>query len=49
MPELTAWPDLPRAGSLAPGDAVNGGSSVVQAVAEGKRAAAAIEEDLCAS
>ena len=29
------------------GDAVNGGSSVVQAVAEGKRAAAAIEEDLC--
>jgi glutamate synthase (NADPH/NADH) small chain len=31
------------------GDAVNGGSSVVQAVAEGKRAARAIEEDLCAS
>lgn len=29
------------------GDAVNGGSSVVQAVADGKRAAAAIEEDLC--
>ena len=29
------------------GDAVNGGSSVVQAVADGKRAARAIEEDLC--
>lgn len=29
------------------GDAVNGGSSVVQAVAEGKRAAIAIAEDLC--
>jgi glutamate synthase (NADPH/NADH) small chain len=29
------------------GDAVNGGSSVVQAVAEGKRAARAIEEALC--
>lgn len=34
-------------GVYAGGDAVNGGSSVVQAVAEGKRAAAAIEEDLC--
>jgi len=31
------------------GDAVNGGSSVVQAVAEGKRAARAIEEALCVS
>lgn len=31
------------------GDAVNGGSSVVQAVAEGKRAARAIEEALCPS
>ena len=29
------------------GDAVNGGASVVQAVAEGRRAARAIEEDLC--
>ena len=29
------------------GDAVNGGSSVVQAVADGKRAARAIEEALC--
>jgi glutamate synthase (NADPH/NADH) small chain len=29
------------------GDAVNGGASVVQAVAEGRRAAVAIEEDLC--
>lgn len=29
------------------GDAVNGGTSVVQAVAEGRRAALAIEEDLC--
>jgi dihydropyrimidine dehydrogenase (NAD+) subunit PreT len=29
------------------GDAVNGGASVVQAVADGKRAAHAIEEDLC--
>jgi glutamate synthase (NADPH/NADH) small chain len=31
------------------GDAVNGGSSVVQAVADGKRAARAIEEALCPS
>jgi glutamate synthase (NADPH/NADH) small chain len=31
------------------GDAVNGGSSVVQAVAEGKRAARALEEALCPS
>jgi glutamate synthase (NADPH/NADH) small chain len=31
------------------GDAINGGSSVVQAVAEGKRAARAIEEALCLS
>jgi glutamate synthase (NADPH/NADH) small chain len=31
------------------GDVVNGGASVVQAVAEGKRAARAIEEALCAS
>jgi dihydropyrimidine dehydrogenase (NAD+) subunit PreT len=29
------------------GDAVNGGASVVQAVAEGRRAARAIEDDLC--
>ena len=29
------------------GDAVNGGASVVQAVADGRRAAQAIEEDLC--
>jgi len=29
------------------GDAINGGASVVQAVAEGRRAALAIEEDLC--
>jgi len=29
------------------GDAVNGGASVVDAVAEGRRAALAIEEDLC--
>ena len=34
---------------FAGGDAVNGGSSVVQAVAEGKRAARAIEEALCPS
>ncbi len=31
------------------GDVVNGGASVVQAVAEGRRAARAIEEDLCAT
>ena len=31
------------------GDATNGGASVVQAVAEGKRAARAIEEALCAT
>ena len=36
---------LPRI--YAGGDAVNGGTSVVQAVAEGRRAARAIEEDLC--
>ena len=35
--------------SIAGGDAVNGGASVVQAVAEGKRAARAIEEALCPS
>lgn len=34
---------------FAGGDAVNGGASVVQAVAEGKRAARAIEEALCPS
>jgi dihydropyrimidine dehydrogenase (NAD+) subunit PreT len=31
------------------GDAINGGASVVQAVADGKRAARAIEEALCAT
>ena len=31
------------------GDATNGGASVVQAVADGKRAARAIEEALCAT
>jgi dihydropyrimidine dehydrogenase (NAD+) subunit PreT len=34
---------------FAGGDAVNGGASVVQAVADGKRAARAIEEALCAT
>jgi glutamate synthase (NADPH/NADH) small chain len=36
-----------RRGVYAGGDAVNGGSSVVQAVAEGRCAARTIEEDLC--
>jgi NADPH-dependent glutamate synthase beta subunit-like oxidoreductase len=31
------------------GNVVNGGAGVVQAVADGKRAARAIEEALCAS
>ncbi|HZQ80933.1 MAG TPA: FAD-dependent oxidoreductase [Gaiellaceae bacterium] len=48
---IVADPRTGRAGPFvyAGGDAVNGGSSVVQAVAEGKRAARAIEEALCAS
>jgi dihydropyrimidine dehydrogenase (NAD+) subunit PreT len=45
--ELEEW--LRRPGVFAGGDAVNGGASVVQAVAEGARAARAIEEALCAS
>jgi glutamate synthase (NADPH/NADH) small chain len=49
---LVVDPQTGRAGStlvFAGGDAVNGGSSVVQAVAEGKRAACAIEAALCPS
>jgi glutamate synthase (NADPH/NADH) small chain len=45
-------PETGRTSALtvyAGGDATNGGSSVVQAVADGKRAARAIEESLCAS
>jgi glutamate synthase (NADPH/NADH) small chain len=48
--ELAAWTDeLTRAGipTFQGGDAVNGGMSVVQAVADGKAAARAIEELLC--
>jgi glutamate synthase (NADPH/NADH) small chain len=50
--ELAAWTDeLARAGIpvYQGGDAVNGGKSVVQAVADGKAAARAIEEALCAT
>jgi glutamate synthase (NADPH/NADH) small chain len=54
QPELLEWgidiDDLGRTSLVhvyAGGDAVNGGASVVQAVAEGRRAARAIEEDLC--
>jgi glutamate synthase (NADPH/NADH) small chain len=49
---LVVDPETGRSGQalvFAGGDAVNGGSSVVQAVAEGKRAARAIEEALCPS
>ena len=49
---FAGWVEAERArGAVveAGGDAVNGGASVVQAVAEGKRAARAIEEALCAS
>ena len=45
--ECTGRTSVPRI--FAGGDAVNGGASVVQAVAEGKRAARAIEEALCPS
>jgi NADPH-dependent glutamate synthase beta subunit-like oxidoreductase len=51
--ELVVEPATGRTGNplvFAGGDAVSGGASVVQAVAEGKRAARAIEEAvLCAS
>jgi glutamate synthase (NADPH/NADH) small chain len=54
QPELLEWGiDLDESGRTslphvyAGGDVVNGGASVVQAVAEGRRAARAIEEDLC--
>jgi glutamate synthase (NADPH/NADH) small chain len=48
--ELADWLELLRSRGVvvdAGGDAVNGGASVVQAVADGKRAARAIEEALC--
>ena len=45
--KTTGQTSVPRV--YAGGDAVNRGSSVVQAVAEGKRAAVAIEEALCRS
>jgi dihydropyrimidine dehydrogenase (NAD+) subunit PreT len=55
-PELVEWGvDIDDSGRTnlahvyAGGDVVNGGASVVQAVAEGRRAARAIEEDLCAT
>jgi NADPH-dependent glutamate synthase beta subunit-like oxidoreductase len=55
-PELVDWGiDIDDSGRTnlayvyAGGDVVNGGASVVQAVAEGRRAARAIEEDLCAT
>jgi glutamate synthase (NADPH/NADH) small chain len=50
-PELGDWPSVGNAALrvFVGGDAVNGGASVVQAVAEGKRAARAIEEELCGS
>jgi dihydropyrimidine dehydrogenase (NAD+) subunit PreT len=50
--ELVVDPATGRTGHpfvFAGGDAVSGGASVVQAVAEGKRAARAIEEALCAT
>jgi NADPH-dependent glutamate synthase beta subunit-like oxidoreductase len=47
-PELEQWLALPLP-VQAGGDVVNGGASVVQAVAEGKVAARAIEEALCRS
>jgi dihydropyrimidine dehydrogenase (NAD+) subunit PreT len=45
--EATGRTSVPRV--YAGGDVVNGGASAVQAVAEGKRAARAIEEALCPS
>jgi dihydropyrimidine dehydrogenase (NAD+) subunit PreT len=50
-PELGSWSSVGYAELRvhAGGDAANGGASVVQAVAEGKRAARAIEEELCGS
>ena len=55
-PELVDWGiDIDDSGRTnlayvyAGGDVVNGGASVVQAVAEGRRAARVIEEDLCAT
>ena len=54
QPELVEWGiDIDASGRTsiahvyAGGDVRNGGASVVQAVAEGRRAARAIEEDLC--